>query len=607
MAIPPTARYAMVASIAAAVTTMVMDHLPNRTSHQKMGHPVNTVNVPTMATASDMKVGATNGQTQDLMRMGSKSGMDLTASAHSRNYLDVKDFGTTLNGSDDDATAFAAAKRNAKDGQNIVIPSGATMEVNLSAIPQGGNGKNNIWWLYGRTLANGSPLYAFGSDTVVSSINGGFWLHRENNKTGQGPVMRVDASFSSNGDVGTATQENCNVGPYNFSGEGVWCHQVIMNTRAQSGNQIADSASAFRNALSTQMWGRYTEARDETGLSSDKAGAMVGHEEDLYANDKDPDNVRILQQNMIQSYISSGFAERVGIGHLWGRNDDKAYFGTVAQVKVPWDTAGFDTSLAGPLVVTETLTDAATQGATTLSVKTTRNGISVGQLATGTGLSSETRVTAITDTSVTLSTGITQALAPGSTVTFTSDAPAYRLGNGQFVSFLSDNSIRLYANGSSHNFNTQIDGIVRLVLDTHGQLALSGDGIGNALPIGGNYVDALNTTRTTLSGNPVLMRTGQKIGWERSRTVTTGWSGSQLTDYYGSTAIRQINSSGNEILNGTVYPKNGSILPDMTKSEVLAIHHPQEGLMVNDSDDHIPVIYENGSWYPMRLGTALRK
>ncbi|WP_278368653.1 hypothetical protein [Acetobacter orientalis] len=46
-------------------------------------------------------------------------------------------------------------------------------------------------------------------------------------------------------------------------------------------------------------------------------------------------------------------------------------------------------------------------------------------------------------------------------------------------------------------------------------------------------------------------------------------------------------------------------LYSMSRANVLAMTAPVEGMIVNDSDDHTPVIYENGKWHPLQLGTAL--
>lgn len=47
-------------------------------------------------------------------------------------------------------------------------------------------------------------------------------------------------------------------------------------------------------------------------------------------------------------------------------------------------------------------------------------------------------------------------------------------------------------------------------------------------------------------------------------------------------------------------------MASMTKATILAISSPAEGSVVNDSDDHVPVVYENGHWYPVSLGPALQ-
>lgn len=44
----------------------------------------------------------------------------------------------------------------------------------------------------------------------------------------------------------------------------------------------------------------------------------------------------------------------------------------------------------------------------------------------------------------------------------------------------------------------------------------------------------------------------------------------------------------------------------LTKAQILGVANPVEGMIVNDSDDHVPVVYENGHWYPMTLEPALQ-
>ncbi|MFT9366174.1 MAG: hypothetical protein ABF572_11575, partial [Gluconobacter sp.] len=42
------------------------------------------------------------------------------------------------------------------------------------------------------------------------------------------------------------------------------------------------------------------------------------------------------------------------------------------------------------------------------------------------------------------------------------------------------------------------------------------------------------------------------------------------------------------------------------KATILGLTGSEEGMIINDSDDHVPVIYENGKWYPIQLGVALQ-
>lgn len=62
---------------------------------------------------------------------------------------------------------------------------------------------------------------------------------------------------------------------------------------------------------------------------------------------------------------------------------------------------------------------------------------------------------------------------------------------------------------------------------------------------------------------------------------------------------RDLSIMGNLTVSGLVN------IPSYTKTKILSLTNMNEGAIVNDSTDHVPVIYENGSWYPLQLGTAL--
>lgn len=526
-------------------------------------------------------------------------------SSHLGDFVNVRDYGAKLDGSTDDSAAFSYAKDQAVDGQNIVVPPGTTSTVNLPTIPQGTAGKTNIWWLFGRTLPGGSPLYTFGTDTVFSSIGGGLWLHRDDNTPDDGAVFRTDAAYSHDGVSGSATEQNCNVGSVAFSGAGVWCHKTVMYTSATKGDQIADSASAFRTSPSSQIWARYSEATDKTGLSSDKGGSIVGHEEDIYANDRDPNGTRIVQQNMIAKFLADGYAARVGTGNVWGRNDAASYYGTVIRIAAPWDTAGIDLSDAGPLVVLSTVTQGADAGATVVTLDTTHNGIEVGQSVSGNGVADGTTVTSLTDTTVTLSTGLTSAVTVGDSLRFATDAPAIRLGNEQYISYLGDNSIRTYGSAASHSLSTQIDGVVRFSYGTHGDMYSYGDGVANALTLHGQYVSGFDFSGVDFAGSAILMKSGQDIAWELSRTVHTSFADNKLTDNMGTGVYRSLDTGGNEVLSGTHNALGGYVLPSMTTAQIKAMTNAVNALVVYDTDTHTPVIHVDGVWNKINLGDAL--
>ncbi|MBS1101971.1 hypothetical protein JK202_02915 [Gluconobacter sp. Dm-62] len=95
----------------------------------------------------------------------------------------------------------------------------------------------------------------------------------------------------------------------------------------------------------------------------------------------------------------------------------------------------------------------------------------------------------------------------------------------------------------------------------------------------------------------------------------TGTNGIQFQSKDG-TRSTWITGDGNGGVNvgSSVYINNvgqislGNVLQirGNTKAAILAISNPQDGMLENDADDHIPLIYENGHWYPIQLGKALQ-
>lgn len=89
----------------------------------------------------------------------------------------------------------------------------------------------------------------------------------------------------------------------------------------------------------------------------------------------------------------------------------------------------------------------------------------------------------------------------------------------------------------------------------------------------------------------------------------TGTNGIQFqnSDNSASTWING-DGSGNVALGNSAWIKtNGTFqVASYSTAQVKAITNPADGEIVNDSELHQPVIFENGSWYPIQLGTALQ-
>lgn len=135
---------------------------------------------------------------------------------------------------------------------------------------------------------------------------------------------------------------------------------------------------------------------------------------------------------------------------------------------------------------------------------------------------------------------------------FATDAPAIRLGNEQYISYLGDNSIRTYGSAASHSLSTQIDGIVRFSYGTHGDISIYGDGVANALTLHGQYVAGFDFSGVDFAGSTILLKSGQDIAWEPSRTVHTSFSNGALTDQVASGVGRTLDTDGNEKIPGSM-------------------------------------------------------
>lgn len=107
------------------------------------------------------------------------------------------------------------------------------------------------------------------------------------------------------------------------------------------------------------------------------------------------------------------------------------------------------------------------------------------------------------------------------------------------------------------------------------------------------------------AGNPQIT-----AGTDGALILENGYSSSATIGIqFGSSLGPSIVStdSGSDVLlkGGKLITTNSIQLAPMAKSIILSMSSPTEGEIVNDFTDNVPVIYENGKWYPLTLGTAL--
>lgn len=110
---------------------------------------------------------------------------------------------------------------------------------------------------------------------------------------------------------------------------------------------------------------------------------------------------------------------------------------------------------------------------------------------------------------------------------------------------------------------------------------------------------------------------GYSLAWNQAGTstgetdfVNVYGAGSGGFNWYNTTAANwQASTKPAPEMNlsptGFLFVSGGYKIPGKTKAEILALTNYPDGTIVNDSDDHVPVVYENGHWYPLHLGAAL--
>lgn len=460
-----------------------------------------------------------------------------------------------LSRSSDDTFAFQQSKLSAAPSQTIHLPAG---NMKITGWPDTSS-KLNFWELDG-TTQGGSLITSIGTDPILTHTGGGSWFFARATPLNADPVVRVDRYETATGGsagVHSGLQRNC-VLPNGEVDYYEWCNQTILTINSHgSGQHVGDAINVIRTDTSGsttgEMWADYRAVTDNTGLEGDKSAAAIASELNTNVNGKVYGGGRGVLAAQMAAGLSSGYAPEADFAIRTNAFNNGYFDSTLLLTGMYRDTA-IDTTKAAPLSVNETLTSAAAVGATTLSVNTTHNGIFVGQYVTGSGISPGTTVLSITDTSVTLSKGLVTAMATNSALVFCSDSPVFSMNPGQFLQY-GDRNHRVVFGGDIND-----DGSV-----------------------------------DTSKGNTVAISTWSAPGSLKFYEMTAG-------NHYLDMGITHDRAS----FAGILTSQQGVALPNMTRAQILAIPNPVNGQMVNDTDANVPVIEENGHWYPMTLGVALQ-
>lgn len=280
--------------------------------------------------------------------------------------LDVRNYGAKVDGTTNDASAFAATRSAAKKGQVIAIPPGA---VNLAGYSAAGP-SDVLWNIEGPAFfADGvTPLTNIGTDLTRSILHGNSeFLSRLDTKPDLAPPFRIDRQINYTGgkeaNVMPASLMNCNIngdGTKAPSKNFVWCNQTIMRVydTGPAAEHVAVNGTAFRfgappgtvsGERTSATWAGLFLNQDDTGKY---LGTQVGIEVDVVGAKIDTEKRRIIIQGQIANHPDPANPDEVmsvATGVSLGTNSPNSYIGVGYELTTPYNVAVFDASRATPM------------------------------------------------------------------------------------------------------------------------------------------------------------------------------------------------------------------------------------------------------------------
>nr|WP_298794644.1 hypothetical protein [uncultured Acetobacter sp.] len=180
-----------------------------------------------------------------------------------------------------------------------------------------------------------------------------------------------------------------------------------------------------------------------------------------------------------------------------------------------------------------------------------------------------------------------------------------RMADGQHVSW--EHTATVQTRFSSGLLQDTWGGSPLRSLDQSGNETLSGSSLNSGMTTTLNNVSAsaiaLNgkaAIGVNLSGldtaQALRLGSGQAVAWEPTGVITTAYTSTGLRDANGTTALRVLDTAGNETLSGSLTPAGGVRLPTFSRAAVKAMSNLPIGTTVYDADDDAPAIYTSAGW-----------
>jgi hypothetical protein len=388
---------------------------------------------------------------------------------------DVKGLGAVLNGTVNDVSAFTAARTAATNNGTIFVPPGG-FDVGGSIT---GGPASVLWQLSGNGYgaAQTTPVIDVNPGDVTSTYYNGIYFNRS--ETAQVPAtltVRNTNNFvvSTTGAVSTGQQLTDYVltivpapaTSNSYAGNYTYGHLDQLNdSHIGPAQNVASVAYANRPAFSDgfgprgPIWARFGETIDSSGLPSNLAGAIIGDELDINANDDDPGTagdggdrlglaIGMSSTGLAGAVARFGYGLRLSGGAVTSNN---GFWGRAISIQSEWDTAAIDTSQGSPLSIN--LVSGSAQGSPGVTIPfSNTSGITPGAAVTGTNIAANSVVVSkVANTSVTLNNATTGAVAAGTTLNFNLGfvAPAIRMGVGQILAFDGANKHELFVQNTS--------------------------------------------------------------------------------------------------------------------------------------------------------------